>query len=425
MTNVYGGDEVGAVVIDVGSYSCKVGYAGEDSPRSEIPTVIGVQDKSKFAAELDRYKSDTETDRTKQLSSQINYYINPTEMIVPKSGQEVKTFLRDGIIEDFELFDKMISYIYDKHIRSKPDQHPLMFSEVCWNTNIARQKLAELMFEKYHVPAMYPAPNAMLVAFSTGRPTGLVFDSGANQTSAIAVLEGHVLYRSLVKSVHGGESINRRCCLHLRDKQVEINPIYRVKSKKYVEAGQPAEWIARTLPDRITDSYKKHMLLDVLRDYKHSVVKVCPDGPYDPEEFSSSPDIEYHFPDGYNMMIKPDDQYQLMEPYFDPDYNNPTSESVAKCDADIRASLLNSVILTGGNTLIPGFTERMTNELYSIAPKNFRVKIAQNCSSVERKYAAWIGGSILASLGTFQQLWVSKLEYDEKGNSCLNLESRF
>lgn len=146
-------DEVGAVVIDVGSYSCKVGYAGEDSPRSEIPTVIGVQDKSKFAAELDRYKSDTETDRTKQLSSQINYYINPTEMVVPKSGQEVKTFLRDGIsklnnliiqlnycyyilitfllVEDFELFDKMISYIYDKHIRSKPDQHPLMFSEVC------------------------------------------------------------------------------------------------------------------------------------------------------------------------------------------------------------------------------------------------------------------------------------------------------
>lgn len=36
---------------------------------------------------------------------------------------------------------------------------------------------------------------------------------------------------------------------------------------------------------------------------------------------------------------------------------------------------------------------------------------------VERKYSAWIGGSILASLGTFQQMWVSKAEYDENGAS--------
>jgi actin-related protein len=35
--------------------------------------------------------------------------------------------------------------------------------------------------------------------------------------------------------------------------------------------------------------------------------------------------------------------------------------------------------------------------------------------SAERKYATWIGGSILASLGSFQQMWVSKKEFDETG----------
>ncbi|VDP78024.1 unnamed protein product [Echinostoma caproni] len=33
----------------------------------------------------------------------------------------------------------------------------------------------------------------------------------------------------------------------------------------------------------------------------------------------------------------------------------------------------------------------------------------------ERKYSVWIGGSILASLSTFQQMWISKQEYDESG----------
>ncbi len=33
----------------------------------------------------------------------------------------------------------------------------------------------------------------------------------------------------------------------------------------------------------------------------------------------------------------------------------------------------------------------------------------------ERKYSVWIGGSILASLSTFQTMWITKAEYDEAG----------
>ena len=38
----------------------------------------------------------------------------------------------------------------------------------------------------------------------------------------------------------------------------------------------------------------------------------------------------------------------------------------------------------------------------------------------ERKYSVWIGGSILASLSTFQQMWISKQEYDEAGPSIVH-----
>ena len=47
-----------------------------------------------------------------------------------------------------------------------------------------------------------------------------------------------------------------------------------------------------------------------------------------------------------------------------------------------------------------------------MAPSTIKIKII---APPERKYSVWIGGSILASLSTFQQMWISKQEYDESG----------
>ncbi|KAJ2323170.1 NuA4 histone acetyltransferase subunit, partial [Coemansia sp. RSA 2681] len=44
-----------------------------------------------------------------------------------------------------------------------------------------------------------------------------------------------------------------------------------------------------------------------------------------------------------------------------------------------------------------------------------RIKFAPLASKTERRATAWLGGSILASLGTFHQLWVSRAEYEEHG----------
>lgn len=39
---LYGGDEIGALVFDPGHHSLRVGYAQEDTPKAEIPSVVGV-----------------------------------------------------------------------------------------------------------------------------------------------------------------------------------------------------------------------------------------------------------------------------------------------------------------------------------------------------------------------------------------------
>jgi actin-related protein len=89
-----------------------------------------------------------------------------------------------------------------------------------------------------------------------------------------------------------------------------------------------------------------------------------------------------------------------------------TYNSIMKCDVGIRKDLFGHVVLSGGSTMLPGLADRMQKELTALAPPTTKVKIV---APPERKYSVWLGGSILASLPTFQQMWISKGEYDEFG----------
>ncbi|XP_017067679.1 actin, indirect flight muscle isoform X2 [Drosophila eugracilis] len=86
--------------------------------------------------------------------------------------------------------------------------------------------------------------------------------------------------------------------------------------------------------------------------------------------------------------------------------------SIMKCDVDIRKDLYANSVLSGGTTMYPGIADRMQKEITALAPSTIKIKII---APPERKYSVWIGGSILASLSTFQQMWISKQEYDESG----------
>ncbi len=61
--------------------------------------------------------------------------------------------------------------------------------------------------------------------------------------------------------------------------------------------------------------------------------------------------------------------------------------------------------------MFEGFADRMEKEIKALAP-DMKIKIV---ACPERKYFAWIGGAILASLSSFQQMWISKQDYDESG----------
>ncbi|XP_003412917.1 actin-like protein 6A [Loxodonta africana] len=420
---VYGGDEVGALVFDIGSYTVRAGYAGEDCPKVDFPTAIGM------VLERDDGSTLMEIDGDKGKQGGPTYYIDTNALRVPRENMETISPLKNGMVEEWDSFQAILDHTYKIHVKSEASLHPVLMSEAPWNTRAKREKLTELMFEHYNIPAFFLCKTAVLTAFANGRSTGLILDSGATHTTAIPVHDGYVLQQGIVKSPLAGDFITMQCRELFQEMNIELIPPYMIASKEAVREGSPANWKRKEKLPQVTRSWHNYMCNCVIQDFQASVLQVS-DSTYDEQVAAQMPTVHYEFPNGYNCDFGAE-RLKIPEGLFDPSnvkglsgntmlgVSHVVTTSVGMCDIDIRPGLYGSVIVAGGNTLIQSFTDRLNRELSQKTPPSMRLKLIANNTTVERRFSSWIGGSILASLGTFQQMWISKQEYEEGGKQCV------
>ena len=100
-----------------------------------------------------------------------------------------------------------------------------------------------------------------------------------------------------------------------------------------------------------------------------------------------------------------------------PAFHEMVYQSIMKCDLDVRKDLYTNVVLSGGTTMLPGTPERTLKELTNLAPSGTKLNVV---GPAERQFLAWIGGSILSSLGTFTAMWITKADFSESGPNIVH-----
>ncbi|KAI9699837.1 MAG: NuA4 histone acetyltransferase subunit [Bogoriella megaspora] len=447
----YGGDEVSALVLDPGYSTTRAGFAGEDAPKSVIPSYYG-----KFTS-----------------SSRNGLLFGDNSIHDPSSGLDIfNPMAADSTVEDWDVAKQLWEYSITSRLTGRKENdpsknglndheeidvkmedvaelekpltdNPLLMTEPAWNPAKHREKAMEIAMEDWGTPAFFMVKDGVSAAFSAGKPTALVIDVGAATTKITPVHDGIVLKKGVQKSPFAGNYVSNqlRAIFSTSQPAVPLIPHYMVTSKTPVDAGQPAQATYRSFATPPSASFRRFQEDRVLTEFKESVVQVWPGpGRFNEEvvrsqgNFGSRP---FEMPDGWNQVFGTErfkatealfDAKQAVPPLDAPDGVKPTSSqtipgmiqaAMQGVDVDLKPTLLNNVVVTGSSSLLYGLTDRVNSELQALFPGP-RVRLSAPGNSAERKFASWIGASILGSLGSFHQLWISKAEFEEHGSDIIH-----
>lgn len=337
---------------------------GEDSPKFVYPSVIYGPDN--FSQNI------LETDVRKKRF----YQVANSNHSFPADGMEIiKVFKEDGLVENWDNFEKLCDYGFFDCLRIDPSEYPIMFIVPPFTPKKNLESIVEIMVEKFNTPAIFLAKSHALSSFSVAKKTSLVIDSGYNATTVAAVYDGYVIPNSQIKSMLAGKLLTEELRSEL-EKNTKNNICPR---HEFLKRRLDGFWkVKNVLRPHLTESHRSFALDNIIQDIKESVCHLN-DRPLNLDKDFETPPIAYVLPDGTKIEVGnactriPEALFQpkAIKHYLNHDISRTFQSSdlqsfpslvfqcINACEPAIRKELYANVVLTGGCGLFQGARNRL------------------------------------------------------------------
>ena len=285
---------------------------------------------------------------------------------------------------NWEKWEELMWHTYSQ-MNVESSERAVLMTEPVMQSKQHREKMTQTMFEMFSVPAFYSMFQEVASSIASGNTTSFVVSSGYEQTYLVPVYEGIALPHAMNTLNLGGKHATEYLFKMLKQDGIEIPGEDEFSKFELVNSIKETLGFSNEYPEHIDpNSFKTFELPDKTKiEIKERHLANCAHLLFDPSL------IGIHR-DGFCEML-----------------NN----SFKNLNLDFRMALNSKFLLCGGNTMFTDLEFLLHNFILRALPENiYRVKKAS-----EGVLSSWIGGSIVASLSTFETSAIYKQEYEEIG----------
>lgn len=294
--------------------------------------------------------------------------------------------------------EKIWEYTFNDILKTETHGKRIMLTDPPQNPKSNREKMLEVMFEKFHFQGAFIQIQAILTLYSQGLLSGLVVDSGDGVTHAVPVFDGYTSHHLTRRLNIAGRHITSHLVELLQRRGYSLNPASDLQAVAEM----------------------KEKLCYVARDYKKEVQLA---------QETVCLSKEYTLPDGRVIRVGAE-RFTAPEALFSPslvDMEGPgiaemVHECIQACDIDNRLPLYSHIVTSGGTTMFPGFASRLDSELRKLYVKDVLKGNEQNAHKLKlrvedpprRRHMVFLGAAVLADIMKDKDsFWVSRAEWQE------------